>query len=525
MNKKLVVLVVVLAGAGAMWAWWPTEAAAVPPASRDLYTVKRADLRIAITENGTMVAKDSQKIDCKLKGDSGTIAWLIEEGKKVAEGDEVCKLDPAKVQKAIEEIKDQILQTQNALEKAIGELAIQKDEAVANETKANVELERAQKDLEKYTDGDAPQERRKLELTIKDSLREYNKAHKEIGESEKLLAQNYIQKSEYEQNQIAFEKAAVAKERAELDLRNFEKYDYPIKLKELQTKLADSGRGVEHAKRRGATGISDKELAVKLQEKQLKDRNSRLKDQEEQLANMTLKAPCPGIVVYGDPHEPYYRDRIKVGGQVWGDFTIATIPDLRIMQVKLQIHEANYSSIKEGLTATVTTDAYPGMVLEGDVTHLAAMASGDRWGGSSEIKKFDVVITLKSTGEKQLRHGISAKAEILVDTRKQALFVPQQCVFTETGEHFCHVMQPDGLTSATRKVTIGLSNDTYVEILDGLAEGDRVLLYNPSLPTGVEAKGGDKGDKADAGGAKDGVADKTPAAPAEASASNGKSGS
>jgi hypothetical protein len=85
-----------------------------------------------------------------------------------------------------------------------------------------------------------------------------------------------------------------------------------------------------------------------------------------------------------------------------------------------------------------------------------------------------------------MRPGISAKAEIHIETRSQTLFVPLQTVFAEDGVHYCHVHVP-GAPPAKRKVQIGTSNDTYLEILDGLAEGEKVLLYNPMLPESGEA--------------------------------------
>jgi HlyD family secretion protein len=266
----------------------------------------------------------------------------------------------------------------------------------------------------------------------------------------------------------------------------FDKYVFPMAMKELETKLADAEREVATARKRGESTLGQKNVAVQQVEKRLKVQTEQLKQRQEDLENMALKAPCPGIVVYGNPHEPWYRDQVKVGGTVYGGFTVLTIPDLRVMQVKLQIHEADISKLKVGLPAIVTTDSYPGLQLEGEVSKIAAVAgSNNEWGGSSEVKKFDVEVTLKAGGE-QMRPGISAKVEIHVETRTKTLFVPLQTVFAEEGVHYCHLQTP-GKPAAKHKVQIGTSNDTYVEILDGLAEGDTVLLYNPMLPESGEA--------------------------------------
>jgi multidrug efflux pump subunit AcrA (membrane-fusion protein) len=96
----------------------------------------------------------------------------------------------------------------------------------------------------------------------------------------------------------------------------------------------------------------------------------------------------------------------------------------------------------------------------------------------------------KKEGQR-MRPGISAKAEIHIETRTQTLFVPLQTVFAEDGVQYCYVHVPGG-PPVKRKVQIGTSNDTYLEILDGLVEGEKVLLYNPMLPESGEAPKKDK---------------------------------
>ena len=508
MKRKLSLLAATLAlGGGALLVPWSGEvdAHAAMANARELFTVRRDDLAITLTENGTMVAKNSQPVLTKIKGE-GKITFLVEEGKTVAEGEVVCRLDATQMKSQLEQTELEILQTEANLKTARTELEIQVVENTANTAKANVALERARKELEKYRDGEAPQERRKLEVAIKDTETEFNRAQKNLADSKLLLEQNYIKKAELEDHQIIFEKATVQKEGAELALKIFDKYTCPMQMTDLQTKLADAERDISTVQKRGESTLGQKQVNVQQLEKRLQMQTTQLEEKKTDLANMDLKAPCPGIVVYGDPHQPWMRQQIKVGGQVWSGHAVVTIPDLRVMQVKLQIHEADINKLKVGLPATVTTDTYPDLVLHGEVSRIATVASGESdWGGSAEVKKFDVEITLQTDTELQIKPGISAKAEIHVDKKPQVLFVPLQSVFAESGEHFCHV-QDAAQGPARRRVKIGAANDTYVEILDGLAEGDAVLLYNPSLPEPGKGK------------------PNPPARPTDAEAAGGKTG-
>ena len=177
---------------------------------------------------------------------------------------------------------------------------------------------------------------------------------------------------------------------------------------------------------------------------------------------------------------------------MWGGFTLFTIPDLRVMKVQVEIHEADINKIKKTQRVTVTMDTYPGLVLEGEVTKIATIAGNPDRGGSDEVKKFTVDITLESTKDLTLKPGISAKAEIFIEQREDVLYVPMQSVFFEEGKHYCFVKR-DGPAPVRVEVRPDLSNDSYVQIAEGLQDGDRVLLYNPVLRAATEAlAGGEK---------------------------------
>ncbi|MBL8731905.1 MAG: HlyD family efflux transporter periplasmic adaptor subunit [Planctomycetes bacterium] len=485
MNRTLLMGTVAL-GIAATWLLWPSHAAAAAPVSpNELFAARRGDLNIVLTENGTMVAKESQKVSTKVNGES-KVTFLIEEGKEVKEGEVVCRLDATQLQSQLEQVNLDILQTEASLKSAKTELEIQEVENEANLKKAANDLDKAKKEKEKFVDGEAPQQRRKLEVDLKDAETAFVRAKKKLDDSKKLEAQNYVKKTEVEDDQIAFERTEVQRESAKVALDMFDKYTYPMSMTDFETKVADADRGLTTAQKRGDTTLDGKRVAVQQVEKRLKAQNEQKKQREEDLANMEMKAPCPGIVVYGDPHEPWYRDRIKVGGSVWSGFTVLTIPDLRVMQVKLHVHEADISKLKVDLAATVTTDSYPGLRLLGKVSKIATVASSDGDWGSSEVKKFDVEVTLEPR-DVQLRPGISAKCEIHVETLANVVHVPLQSVFAEDGVHYCHVATP-GKGPQKRKVEVGKSNDVYIEVTAGLAEGEQVLLYNPMLPGSQEAE-------------------------------------
>ena len=444
-----------------------------------LYTVGRGKLTVTVTEDGTLVAKNSEKINFMGRRQA-KITMLIEEGKTVEKDEVLCQLETTDLETQLQELKLNILQTEADLDTARTDLEIQVSENAADVEKAKIARTKAEKELEKYRDGDAPKERRNLDIAIKEAETRWTKAKKKYEDSVKLLEQDYINKSQVEEDQIDFERADIQKQGAYRDLELYETYTYPLTMTDRETALSDAERVLSNAEKRAKSKQRQCEVSVESKDQRLKTLQKNQKELEEDIANCTIKSPQPGIVIYGDPSEPWYRDNVQLGKQVWGGFTLFTIPDLRVMQVQLQVHEADINKLKVDQPATVTMDTYPGLVLQGKITKIAALASEPSWRQLDDVKKFAVDVTLDSNEEHSLKPGISAKTAIFVEEKEDVLSVPLQCVFLEEGAHYAYLVNGDDEALRTG-VQVGISNDSHVEILEGLKEGDRVLLFNPVL--------------------------------------------
>jgi len=453
------------------------------------YVVQRGKLTVTVTENGSLMAKNSEKINFKGRR-GGKISYLIEEGKTVEVDEVLCRLDPTDLETKIQELKLNIVQTEADLDTAKTELEIQKSDNVANIEKTKIALKKAENELEKYRDGDVHKERNNLEIAIKEAENKHSRAKKKYEDSKKLLEKDYVTQSQVDQDNIDFKRAEIQLTSAVRDLELFEKYTCPMTMTDKQAAVSDAARASENAQKRAQSKLRQREVAVESKEQRLKTLQKDLKEKEEELGHFTIKAPVPGIVIYGDPSEPWYRERVQLDNRVWGGFTLFTIPDLRIMQVQVQIHEADINKIKEEQVATVTMDTYPGLVLKGKVAKIAALAGEPGSRREQEVKKFTVDIILEGVEDMELKPGISAKADIFVEEKEDLLSVPLQSVFLEEGTHYCYKLngedQPERVV-----VKVGLSNDSHIEIIEGLAVDNQVLLYNPVLAAQAEqaAKG------------------------------------
>lgn len=450
-----------------------------------VFTARRGTLTITVTEDGTVMAKDSTQISVQSKN-GGKIISLVDDGKRVEQDEILCTLDTTELEEQVHILELDILKTGADLDKAKTEQEIQQSERAASKVSRAMDLAVAMKELEKYEQGDAPKQLRDLDIKLKSAELGHRQAVQRYDDTHRLLEQKFSTKGQLAQDEVARVRAEVQLTAAQGNIELFKKYSYPMTLTKRQTVIADAKRTQENSAKRGASESRQKEVAVESQSRRLANLNFKLEQVKEDIEAATMRSPSPGIAIYGDPTQPWNRSRIQPGGQVYSGMALFTIPDLRVMQVQVNVHEADINKIKMGQTANITMDTYPGVLLTGRVTKIGSVTAASPWGEVSEVKKFTVDLVLDSTGESTLRPGISAKVEIFVEERDDVLSVPLQSIFVEDGQYFCRVQHADGSVSK-HTVDVGLRNDSHVEIVAGLTEGDVVLLYNPALREGDES--------------------------------------
>ncbi len=138
-----------------------------------------------------------------------------------------------------------------------------------------------------------------------------------------------------------------------------------------------------------------------------------LSSDQTNLSKASIRSPVNGVVL-SRAAEP--GQTVAAGLQVTTLFTVAE--DLRQMDLKVDVDEADVGEIKEGQTATFTVDAYPGRKYSARVTRVAYGSTT-----KNNVVSYSTVLKVKND-DLSLRPGMTATAEIATVTRDNALLVP-----------------------------------------------------------------------------------------------------
>ena len=399
-------------------------------------TVKRGDLAVRLTATGVLKPTQSITYRSPLAGRETEITFLVTEGTRVNDGDLLVRLDTTDLQRELERSRQELRQAQVDLQ--VAEIDRQEGQAAVESLAAGegaLGVEEA---------------RTRLQLAEKKAagLRE------EQQTLQPLLEKGFITREELRKTADALEQAeedlVLARRRAEILIEQ----THPRDRQRADLQLAQKDAQLENARTR------------------LQEAQARVALLQEQIEGCSLYARRPGMVVYEEYLGANPRRKIRTGDRVTGSLGLVTIPEVNSMLVEASLSEADVHRVQPGQGATVALEAFPDLRLTGKVARVGTLArsSADR---PFEEKRFDLVVELDRS-DAELRPEMTARVDILLGEHANVLLLPVNAVFDRQGQFVVNLIGPLGIEA--RPVGLGQSSDTFVEVVSGLKDGDRVSL-------------------------------------------------
>jgi HlyD family secretion protein len=202
------------------------------------------------------------------------------------------------------------------------------------------------------------------------------------------------------------------------------------------------------------------EAQLKAAKAQVEQARIALEIAETNLEKATLKAPFAGVIA---------AVNVKAGEAAGGGPAFVLV-DTSLFHIDVTVDEVDVARIGLGQQLTVTLDALPGEVINGKVDRIAPTATVN--GG---VVSYAVRLVLDAT-EAPLRAGMSATADIVVDKAEGVVLVPNWAIRRDrdTGQALVSVLQ-DGQPVEV-PVTLGLRNESFSEVIEGVEAGDTVAV-------------------------------------------------
>lgn len=485
-----VVLLGVAAAGGLSQMSQPQEKSGDSSASSDAggpvwYDVARRSFDLTVAAGGELEAKQKVEIKSEVEG-ATTIVEVVPEGTAVKAGDVVVRLAADDIS---EKVSQESINTQNALaDKVAAEstLAIQLNQNESSLKAARLKLNLAELDLAKWEKGSDPQKRRELDLALEKARRTLVQTRRNKELSQQLYDEKFISQSELEDDEIKALEAVNELATAELNIKVYEAYSRPAEEKKAISDVEQARAELDRTARENERNIEKLRAEVASKTSNYKIRSDRLARLEDQLEKTIIKAPNDGLVVYATSVGPTWRRQspISQGRQVRLGESIMILPDPRQMVAALKVNEALVAQVKLNQKVSVLIDARATRPIEGLVALIGVTAEEGGW-MNPDLREYIVRVDLPPGIDNTLKPSMRCMGQILIGRVENAIAVPIQAVFTEGDERFCYV---PATSSRVKRQTLklGPASESYVQVLEGLAEGDRVLLRKPKPGEALE---------------------------------------
>lgn len=217
-------------------------------------------------------------------------------------------------------------------------------------------------------------------------------------------------------------------------------------------------------------------------EESVESAQSKLESTQDNYENYTVTAPIAGQII---------TKSVKAGDNISksssGSTTLAVIYDLSKYTFEMSVDELDVGKVKVGQSVKVTADAIEGVTFTGSVTNVSLESSN-----SNGVTNYPVTVTLDETGD--LLPGMNVDGVIILEEAENVLTIPSDSLIRGNRVY----VKDDSVTEANGpvpagfkpvEVETGLISDEYVEIVNGLSEGDEVYVaastvdsQNASMP-------------------------------------------
>ena len=458
-----------------------------------LFVVKKGDFPVVFRVDGQLDAIRNYQLAFRGKRGSRELklTYVLPEHSIVSSNDLVFQISDEFFKRQETDLQRQIQTAEQRYEMAQQDIAMIQADNV-NDLKSSLDTLRTGIDaLGRYENEDAPKRKRELQQGIQTKVEAFGKAETDLLDARKALLdassddENAKRDAERKvtQAEVAQKTAQQAVESSFYDLRIFKRYDHSQKITTLRDTVKRNTIAVQRGIVNNENRLRKNQIELSNSRALLDNYKNELKEVREDMARLEIRAPVAGTLFYGNPDGTtrfrggMQTEELREGAEVYIGQVMGFIPDLTKFMVNASIPEEFRSRIQSGLKVHIKAKAIPDLTLNGEIASIAAAATPIISWDPRSPKVYATRISTDSADER-LVPGMTVQVEIIVETVTNAFYVPVEAVYNREGQSFVKVA--NGMNVEERSVKTGRFSADYIEILEGLAEGETVLLVRVS---------------------------------------------
>jgi RND family efflux transporter MFP subunit len=204
----------------------------------------------------------------------------------------------------------------------------------------------------------------------------------------------------------------------------------------------------------------DKNAATETQLREIKfayeTAKNQLEQAKKQLENSRVVAPFGGTVT---------AKFVELGGYINLGSPICHIVDMSSLKITLSVSESDAYQLKVGKKVKILSSVYPSVEYDGEIIFISPQ--------SDKGHNFPIEIKLNNKKNYELKSGSYVNINIDLENTRRPLLIPRQALVGSINDAQIYVVE-NGAASL-RKISVGGEYDKYLEVIDGVKEGEEVI--------------------------------------------------
>lgn len=460
--------------------------------STDFYLVKRGDFTVSVVEGGTLNPVTEVVIRSEVEGTARIIS-IVPEGSFVRKGDLLVELDSAQAQDQVNQQQISYEKARFALEQARAQLDIQRSATNSDFLAADLKVQFAKIDMDKYLRGQRSVDFIKASNAVLEAEASFKVKDETYRNTVALNKKGYEPKQRVDSDELAALSSRNASIMATNSLWILMEFEDRKQREKLEADVYQAEQELQRVISQNLRKMMQAEADLIAQSNTLMLSEQKLERDKRNLKATRIEAPQDGLVVYQMGQGPFSNESMIEGGAVVRNRQeLIKLPDLSRMKVTIKVHESNVNFVRPGLPAYIMLDSQADKRFLGYVEKVAPLPDTQARWGNPNLKVYTTEIYL-SEALRDAKPGVSAKAEIIVTNIANTISVPIQAVTTLKGKQVVYVDR--GGKPVPQPVEVGLFNTKFIEVINGLQEGERVLLSPPFDTQAKDLEGGVLGEE------------------------------
>ncbi|MGH7138801.1 MAG: HlyD family efflux transporter periplasmic adaptor subunit [Pirellulales bacterium] len=454
-----------------------------PAAESKTYRVHKGPFKIEVKLDGVFEAREMTPITIEPEEWSKfTVLEAVEHGSCVAAGQTLVALNREDIDTTIAGLEASLKLSELTIELTETELKTAEKELPLELAAAERAKKLADEDLKRFLEITRPLSQKSAEFSLKAAEHSLEYVQEELRQLEKMYNADDLTE---ETEEIILKRARNDVERSLFLLeqtrsRTQETLEVTLPRQGATIKEAALRQELDWESKRATLPLSPPKLRLSL-EKLVSERDQsqkRLDKLQKDREAMIVKAPAAGIVYYGHCRRGKWSGdtsdgKLARGSALQPHAVFMTLVKPRPIFIRAAASEKELAKVRPGTSGTATAVAYAERKLSAKVESVAAVPTADG--------HFDTQVAVDVGDEAAaIMPGMTCHLTLTAQNKPDAITIPTSALVNDeaSGKHYVYRVGSDGLHTKT-EVTIGARGDEKIEIVDGLVEGDTILLEKP----------------------------------------------